>query len=428
MIWKLFFAALLAMAVVAPGCENLDTPLSPTGTNPESSHQAAADGEKSAVSAEAAAANLGLTAGDSGQNCGDPSDWLSDDTALQNCLDRGGNIFLSYNQGDPGYIVNRGLWLTRPGTVLTSSGAAPAKIIAGRDLFSHILRTPPHTKVNNFVIQNISFDGMVDAAGPDGRPYRLRRDDCSDNGSAENNTNPGNLVLEGSGFQFRNNESVGAMCGSGLGLFGDKFYVDGNYIAQNGRDKLSGGRGVPWADGMTVLYCAGGYIAHNTFVDNTDIDLVVGGGRGCVVELNEIAHFGKFGFAGLNIGNFVDGGNGDHSGSEYRGNKIYSRIPNRLAMGILVGTHPWSDKLYVSNAGRVVGNTSYGNVMNLVVDGARGGEITGNILNNPQGNEGLGNCRISGVNYAVFPAHVVNTILQGGWTILRYDNGSCASG
>ena len=341
-------------------------------------------------------------------NCGNPNDWESDDAALQACLDRGGNIDLE--PGSPGYIVNglngdrtRGLWLTRSGTVLTSSGATRARIIAGRDLYAAILQT--EGSVSNFVIRSISFDGMVDEMAENG-PYRRRRDDCVD-GRA-----PGNIFLQGNGFQFRDNESQHAMCGTGLGLLGSSYDVQHNYVSYNGRDKNSGAPGAPWSDGMTVLSCERGYIAHNVLVDNTDIDLVLGGGRGCVVESNTIAHFGKYAFAGLGIGNFNN--NGDHTGSEFRGNKIYSGVPDRLSMGILVGSHPWSTQVWVHNAGRVVGNTSYGNVLNLVVEGVRGGEVVGNNVYDPQGSDS--GCGKHSMNYVVNPAHVTNTKLQDGWT------------
>lgn len=356
----------------------------------------------------------------SGQNCGNPNDWEPDDSALQACLDRGGNINLE--PGLPGYIVdglngdvNRGLHLTRSGTALGSSGGANrARIIAGRNLFAPILQTQGN--VSSFSIRNISLDGMVDEMAEDG-PYRRRRDDCIDGRS------PGNVFLQGAGFQFKDNESQHAMCGTGLGLLGSGYDVQNNYISYNGRDKNSGAPGAPWADGMTVLSCEGGYIAHNVLVDNTDIDLVLGGGRGCVVELNTIAHFGKYAFAGLNIGNFNN--NGDHSGSEYRGNTVYSGVADRLSMGILVGSHPWSTRVWVHNAGRVVGNTSYGNVLNLVVEGVRGGEVVGNNVYDPRGSDS--GCGKYSMNYIVNPVHVTNTTLQEGWTPFQFDEWVCAS-
>lgn len=345
------------------------------------------------------------------QNCGNPNDWEPDDTTLQGCLDKGGIIELE--PGNPGYIVNglngdvaKGLYLTSSGITLGSSGGVNrARIIAGRELFAMILQT--QGDVNNFSIKNISFDGMVDEIVADG-PYRRRRDDCID-GRA-----PGNIFLQGRSFQFKDNESINAMCGTGLGLSGSDYDIQNNYIAHNGRDKNSGAPGAPWSDGITVLRCESGYIAHNVFVDNTDIDLVLGGGFGCVAELNTIGHFGKYAFSGLNIGNFNNGGN--HTGSEYRGNTIYSKVPDRLGIGISVGSHMWTGSVQVYNAGRVVSNTVYGAGINMYVDGVYGGEITGNNVHDPVGNDiVIGGCQ-SPINYGVFIPHVTNTILQGGWS------------
>ena len=323
-------------------------------------------------------------------SCGNPNDWIPDDEALQACLDRGGIIELE--SGWPGYIVNglrgdanRGLWLTSSGTVLTSQGAR-ARMIAGRDLFAEILRTPPGTDVNAFVIRNIAFDGMVDRVWRD-EPYRRRRDDCAENG------NPGNLILQGRAFRFENNESVHALCGSGLSLYGN-FEVQNNYISYNGRDKVSGGKGFPWSDGITVLYCEAGHIAHNVLVDNTDVDLALGGGHACVVEDNTIAHFGKFGVSGMNIGNFDSPSGGDHSDSEYRNNVVFSGAPNLLGMGISVGSHMWNTDVNVYNAGRITGNTSYGNDINLVVDGVYGGEVTNNNLHDPSNENDDAECKL----------------------------------
>ncbi len=351
--------------------------------------------------------------------CGNPTDLLSDDSALQACLDAGGEIKL--HPGSPGYVVNglngnfgQGLILNRSGTVLTSS-APPlrATIIAGRDLFSHILATQPFVGANNFSISFISFNGMVDEVRSDGA-YRRARDTCFDPGG-----NFGNLFLEGNDFKFFNNESTHAMCGSGLGILGSRFKIENNYIAHNGRDRFTKNfGGVPWSDGMTVLSCEGGYIARNVIVDNTDIDLVVGGGRNCVVELNKIAHYGKYAFAGLNVGNFNDRGN--HVGSEFRENIVYSATRNRLSIGILVGSHPWTSKVDVRYAGKVYNNIVHGSVINLVVDGVYGGEVVSNKVFDNNGDQGLGDCGDS-LNYAVHPPHVSNTTLQSGWISYQYD-------
>ncbi|MBI2062126.1 MAG: hypothetical protein HYT64_00300 [Candidatus Yanofskybacteria bacterium] len=348
-------------------------------------------------------------------SCGNPDDLLPDDSALQDCLDRGGEILLQPGSPEsPGYIVNglngdptRGL-IIKSNTRLTSASGR-ARIIAGRDLKGFILKTSPGG-ANNFEIQNISFDGMLDAVTSTGL-YRV----------PEKNCNAGNLALEGSNFRFVLNESKHALCGTGLILFGSSYDIQHNYIAFNGTDYLSGG---PWSDGITALYCDRGYIAHNTFIDNTDIDLVVGGGYGCVVELNTIAQYGKHAFSGLNIGNMASSASGDHSGSSFRGNTIYSSSPNRMSMGISVGSHMWNKDVWVSNAGEVKDNTVYGADVNIVVDGIRGGTVANNNFRNPV-RVASDNCNHSGYDYIVNSPHAIGAILQPGWTELSYDSDVC---
>jgi hypothetical protein len=390
----------------------------------------------------AIAATVALTARAAEAACAgaNPNDWNDDTAALQACLNNGDTIVL--DPGSPGYIVNgtdtgdpnvpgndRGLVISQAGTTITSSQAPTrATIIAGRDLFAHILRATPFGGVANITITYISFDGMVDDVWEDG-PYRRHRAACTDPSPPERvpgvEYNPGNLHLESSNLTFTNNESKEALCGSGLGLYGT-FNVQNNYIAHNGRDKYVGtGEGTPWSDGMTVLYCNGGYIAHNTLVDNTDIGIALGGGPNCVVELNTIAQFGKYAWAGLNVGNFDAGPDpGNHAGSSYRGNSIYSGVIDRLAMGILIGSHPWSTAKNVSNAGSVTGNTSHDNVINMVIDAAQAGDVSGNSMYNAAGSDGKGSCTFS-ADYTV-NTNDVGFTPQSGWVFLQYHNDSCS--
>ncbi|MEX2090825.1 MAG: hypothetical protein WD989_01670 [Candidatus Paceibacterota bacterium] len=382
------------------GCTDKVSTLSPTAPT-------------TAISVSNGSALTGGGMSTANQDCGNPNDWEPDDSPLQACLNKGGHIVLA--SGGPGYIVNSQALMIRPGTSLASANLADrARIIAGRDLFDPILRAEGLSPGDS--IKNIIFDGMVDEMAPDG-PYRRHLGSCGAK-------SPGNVIVTGRNFVFDNNDSVKALCGSALGVYGENFLITNNNIVSNGRDKNSGVPGLPWADGMTVLYCGGGYIAHNKFEDNTDIDLVLGGGRKCVVELNTIVHKNKHAFAGLAIGNFDGDGQGDHTNSEYRGNKVYSTRPNVLSIGILVGSHPWSSRVDIKNAGRIVANTSYGNVMNFVVEGVYGGEIFGNTIRDPQGEDSL--CGRRQANFTVFPPHSVGVEIQEGWTSMQIDDFSCS--
>jgi hypothetical protein len=326
------------------------------------------------------------------------NDWLPDDAALQQCLTAGGTVLLTASF--PGYIVDgvdidsttgngndhfKGLRLSQIGTTLTTVGAPTgegsttfvrARILAGRHLFDQILRTTPITGVaGSFTIRYVEFHGMVDqqcngdmeltdennslvdcanypqeTGDAEISSWRVRLDGCYDDGNPDN-THPGNLMLQGTNysettptpFSFTSNHSVESLCGSGLGLYGH-FTVEHNYVAHNGRPSDGPGVGeiyfdTRWSDGTSVLWCDHGSISHNTFVDNTDIDIAIFGSDTCTVASNTIAHLGKYGFAGLNPGNSPGGPPGTagwHTNSLFYGNTISSTEPDKLAMGILI--------------------------------------------------------------------------------------------
>lgn len=376
---------------------------------------------------------------DYGPDPGNPIDDRPDDAAIQYCLDRFSVVVL--DPGTPGYIINgvfshgddhgQGLVIRQNGTIIKSSAGATtrATIIAGRDLFGHILETAAGG-VSDFVIQDIRFDGMVDCvpgnsdscsplvAPPTDGAWRRHRDDCYDDGGVHN---AGNLQLEGIRYRFTHNESKHAMCGSGLGLLGRFYHVEDNYIAFNGRDQFALPNrtclvtkpdgtckyyDAPWSDGITSLSCDGGEIWKNVLVDNTDIDLVVGGGSSCSVLDNTIWHGGKYAFAGLDIGNFNN--SGVHTGSQFSGNKITNTVVNedapgkfvpRLGIGLLVGSHPWSqnaifdvkDTGTVGSSSPIAGrpdvdvgpNVISGANANLVVDGVCAIRCPSTILGKP---------------------------------------------
>lgn len=55
----------------------------------------------------------------------------------------------------------------------------------------------------------------------------------------------------------------------------------------------------------------------NTLSDNTDVDIVIGGGTNCRVQNNTIHQNYKHAFAGIHVTNFPGEGNGNHPGSTF---------------------------------------------------------------------------------------------------------------
>jgi hypothetical protein len=73
---------------------------------------------------------------------------------------------------------------------------------------------------------------------------------------------------------------------------------------------------------------------------------------------------------------------------------------------------------------RVIGNSSTGAVVNLLVDGVTGGEVQSNSMSGAQGTRGHNNCPYAD-DYTV--AHTWSVSLQPDWVFRIYDNGApCA--
>jgi hypothetical protein len=337
----------------------------------------------------------------------DPNDWIPDDAALQACIDAGETLYL--DPGSPGYIVNSGLALNTDNIIITSSGApgTRARIMAGRDLNENIISTTPRP-VYGFQISYISFDGMVH----DNTPWRLHRDECAGSHT------PGNIAVQGNAFTIAHNESVHAMCRSGMIVLGSGFEVYDNYVAYNGRDQFDPAPGAHWADGITALNCSSSSIHDNTAVDNTDVDIVEDGDH-CLVYNNAIFNGGAYAFAGLQVGYF---GRGNHVGSEYWGNRIHGDADNRLGIGLLVGFHPWDANIWLTCAGYVHDNVIDGAGINLQIEGINAGTIVNNSMSNPRGTWAGPDCQIGPINYAAW--HFGSATFQDGWNAVLHDGGT----
>jgi hypothetical protein len=346
-------------------------------------------------------------------NC---NDTVSDRAALQCLLDnsQGGSIVLPADGCAQGYYIGRpGLTLSVPGTTLTSTSAFGnrALLVATPDLNVPMLTVAG--AVSNYTISNIWFWGnKLNRTTPDCR--------INFNESA-------NLVLTGSFWLLDNIESDYVPCQTSTMVLpgASSFEIKNSWFANNGFD-MGGGSCTAsrcWADGLTVDGCFGGNIHNNNFLDNTDIDLVVGGGN-CTVQNNTIQHFNTYGFGGLHVGWF-NGGGGDHSGSIYSGNNISSAL-NKLGFGVVVGKHPWNVEENLTNAGSVTSNGASGSVINLAIEGiSGGGQVTGNNVSGAQGIRGFGGCTTDTVvpnNYIVYHPHAGSATLQSGSIEVQFDS------
>ena len=293
-------------------------------------------------------------------------------------------------------------------TVSGTTVQGPSTLLADPSLQSVMLLADG---VDNFTLDHLTFDGQKDIRNP--APCQSSFDYGK------------NLRLVGNGWHLNAIRSRNAVCGSAAEVSGSNFEIGFSFFRLNGYPAAQGGGGGPWADGLTVWSCFGGSIHDNTLDDNTDVDLVVGGGN-CSVTNNTISNTGVHGFAGLQLGIFSPG-NGNHAGSTYSGNTI-SASANMLAFGLMVGLHPWDVNQHLGSAGSVSGNSATGAVINLQIEadsrGVATGQVSSNSVSSAQGSFGFGTCTTA-TNYAVYPPHAGVLQYDPGWLSLQFDSDIC---
>ena len=333
-------------------------------------------------------------------NCSEPIPSGATAADIQSCLNRGGTVIL---QNGGLYDIDATLEIVIDGTVLRGETAADQHptLRASPNLHGHILLAEDYGGADprhNYALEDLVFDGNL--AG------RLNQtEECWTNREL------GNVLLKGDGWRVSRVVSMNALCKSAMEVAGQGFDISASTFMDNGRDirEMWGG----WADGLTVWNCDGGYIHQNAFIDNTDVNLIVGGGFGCVVESNAITNVSKHAFAGLNVGTF--GPAADHSGSVYRSNTIVA-APNQMAFGLMVGDepwwNPWNPDVFTAYAGEIYGNVIRGAVVNLAIDGIGGGNVHDNDPLVPAGSDGFFCSTVS----ANFTAHNYgNAAISGDW-------------
>jgi len=361
-------------------------------------------------------------------NCGAiPVNATVDD--IQGCLNAGGTVRLTAGAT---YVLSRTLILSVNNTIFrtTVNGQQATlqrlpNVGTPQVLFAVANRT-------GFRIYDITFDG-----NKAGWNLAKRQLICGNDG-----LRPGmyNITIHGDSrdFTLSNIVSANAPCGTGLEMEGTNFTIENSAFRNNGTNDGPADTRKMWADGLTAVRCTGGHIVGNRMTDNTDIDLIVGGGN-CTVETNTIQHVSQWSFGGLMLHYFPAGG-GNHTGAVYRNNTILAG--GRILFGIMVGDHPWrsdctspsscSIKVY---GGSVTGNTVRNAFINLAVDGVRGVQIANNSLSSPAGNDVadalLPNCRVSipgsngfyAQNYTA--AHVASSCIPMGYAQWSYEVGNC---
>jgi hypothetical protein len=100
-----------------------------------------------------------------------------------------------------------------------------------------------------------------------------------------------NVTVAADGVRLLNSVSRNALCGTGMEIDGkNKLILTKNIFAYNGIHGLTG----LWADGLTVTDAVGSVISDNTFIDNTDVDFILGGCVDCTIQRNLVEHSDRY--------------------------------------------------------------------------------------------------------------------------------------
>ncbi len=358
-----------------------------------------------------------------------PNDNLADDAALQTCLNKGGII--AFTKGNPGYIIATGIVITKDQTTLTSKEAnEKAVFIADPNLLNPMLKTVS-TKSAGFVLKNLKFDGN-----------RINRTTLS---SCAQPTGKGiNIVLNGANFTVDNIDVVNALCNSSFNIgTGTNFEIKNSRIADGGYADKTEPPGYSlashlFADGLTIGNCNHGNIHDNIFENNTDTNLIIGGGDTCHATHNIIRQTTRFGHAGFWLNNFSCAvcGKGDHSNSYYAYNTIYAESPGALGAGLVINQNivqKTTDPQLTVYKVKAVNNIIYGTGNNLLVGGGVDGIwVEGNVMSNPVGKvggtafaSGPGCLRDLNEHYNYTAGGFTNSHLQPGFVKKTFDNFGC---
>lgn len=323
-----------------------------------------------------------------------PNDNLPDDAALQACLDAGGTIKLI--PGSVGYIVSSTLRITKSNTVLTSA-AAPgrARLVAAPGLRAVMIEA---LNVSNVTLSHLEIDGN--------RPSRSKAD-CQGYRIAGTTVSFGSV----NAGKVLNSRFTRAVCGSALQLLGTGIEVANNLFDDNGAGREAIDAPEPWSDGVTLVDCPNAFIHDNSFTDCTDVAIPDGGGAGARIQSNIVLQLNRHAFAGIQLGNFTSNGKGIHTGTVVSGNLI--RGNGLMSFGLGASMMPWGNAR--TTGGTLSGNDVSGSIVNLVIDGADGVTVTGNVLG---ATAGAAQCGGAPTPYTVDDAP--GSSLQPGWVARSY--------
>lgn len=170
----------------------------------------------------------------------------------------------------------------------------------------------------------------------DGNRYNRLGSRAAQDCSSGSNYAGHNAVFSGcDGCSFVSSVTMFALCGTGLGWTGRGSRVVDSVVRHNG-DHFTHNM---WSDGITLNQASPAVVQGNTFIDNSDINLIFGSGSGSDVSGNVVIELQNAAFGGVMFDNFNGNTDGNFVGMEFFNNSI--NCNGRCDFGLEIGPHPW---------------------------------------------------------------------------------------
>lgn len=181
-----------------------------------------------------------------------------------------------------------------------------------------------------------------------------------------------------------------ALCGTGLLVLAPAADVtlDGNTFFENGVHTTRN----LWADGLTVHDSRDSRYVNNTFIDNTDIDLIFGGCQRCTITGNHVRHTASAvggAFAAIMIQKWPNT-SGDYQGVDVSSNDVDCGPDRQCGSGFYIGSESWYPEtpfgtLVDGQTSGLITRNTVTNTKNAFYIAARGLAIYGNDFTNSHG-------------------------------------------
>ncbi len=273
--------------------------------------------------------------------------------ALQQCVNNtpsSGTLQIPAGNYGMGGVVT----VSKPMTLRTAGTTGSSQSCAGAISCAVLIARPDLFVFGGFVFLNNTTDVTLDHLVFDGhRSARLGSSaagQCSTGGTRYGyNVRVDHCIS----CNFTNNVDRNTLCGSSLEWVGDNATITGNLFLANGDHQTTG----LWSDGLTLLQSNGASVTDNTFTDNSDVALILGGSTSANVLRNSIVQSGQGAFAGFSLDDFSGTATGDFTGTLVSQNTISCGASHLCDFGMNFGPRAWDMTAPNIKGGTVTGNT-----------------------------------------------------------------------